>query len=632
MNEMQKTGIFAGVALVLALGAGLVVYSQSLPEADPVRATVGMPFFPDFTDPLAARALEIVSWDKDKGQARVFQVAQVNGLWSLPSKDNYPADAERQLAEAASNLINRKKERLVDSDPKHHGDYGVLDPQPEDGSTPAAGDDPEAIGVRVVVRDGGNNVLAQFIVGKEDKDDSSRRYVRVPGQDIVYTTEIRIDRLSTRFEDWIEKDLLKLNPFDLAEVTIVDYSVDIEQGLRDMRSRISLIHDAAKSEWKLDELLAYQEGEAFPVAMQPEEELATDTLNALKTALDELRIVDVQRQPPLAGGQQQQIAALQALGERGFYPVQMQGGIGVISNEGEIIVALKDGVEYMLRFGEIAIGTEQSAAEVAAAETGVAAPAASNTNRYLHVSVAFNEEAIPKPELKPLPGDPVPPAAEEAAGESPVEEGAAPAETAEEATPADPTTEPTEDAAEPAAAGAATDEEPAAPEGDDAGGSEGGGGQDPAAGATDEAAADTAEPAADAAQPPAASEPAADGQPAAAADQPAGLTPEQQAERLRIQAENESALEAYEKKIKDGQERVEQLQLRFQDWFFVISNSTYEKIHLGRGQIIREKTVPPGDGDTLDDFDALREQGPQGAAPAAPAPPAGGLPPGLPMF
>lgn len=543
----------------------------------------------------------------------------MNGLWSLPSKNNYPADAERQLAEAASNLINRKKERLVDNNAQHHAEYGLLDPRPEDGSSPTAGDDAEAVGVRVVVRDAGNNVLAQFIVGKEDKDDPTRRYVRVPGQDVVYTTEIRIDRFSTRFEDWIEKDLLKLNPFDLSEVTIVDYSVDIEQGVQDMRSRIELSHDAAKSEWKLEELLAFQNGEGFPVAMQPEEELATDTLNALKTALDELRIVDVERQPPLGGGQQQ-VAVLQSLGERGFYPVQVQGGIAIVSNEGEIIVALKDGVEYRLRFGEIAVGTEQSAAEGADATEGAATPETSNTNRYLLVSVGFNEEAIPKPVLQPLPGDPVPPAGEEATDETPADAEGAVDEGNEEPSTEDATTDPAEESA-PGDEDASTDDEPAATP-------EGGGGQDPTAGAEDDLATDSG--AADAAQPPAGAEPAVGAQSEPAAGQPAGLTPEQQAERLRIQAENESALETYEQKIKDGQQRVEQLQLRFQDWFFVISNSTYEKIHLGRAQIIREKTVPPGDGDTLDDFDALREQGPEGAAPAIPMPPGGGLPPGLP--
>lgn len=76
MNEMQKTGIFAGAALFLALGAGLVVYSQSLPEADPERVSLGMPFFPEFTDPLAARSLEIVSWDKDKASPGSSRLAR----------------------------------------------------------------------------------------------------------------------------------------------------------------------------------------------------------------------------------------------------------------------------------------------------------------------------------------------------------------------------------------------------------------------------------------------------------------------------------------------------------------------------------------------------------------------------
>ena len=37
---------------------------------------------------------------------------------------------------------------------------------------------------------------------------------------------VKTDKLSTKFGDWIEKDLLKLNTLDIKQMEIRDYSVD----------------------------------------------------------------------------------------------------------------------------------------------------------------------------------------------------------------------------------------------------------------------------------------------------------------------------------------------------------------------------------------------------------------------
>ena len=47
---------------------------------------------------------------------------------------------------------------------------------------------------------------------------SATRFTRWP---------IKTDKFSTKFEDWIEKDLLKLNAFDVREVQLNDYSANV---------------------------------------------------------------------------------------------------------------------------------------------------------------------------------------------------------------------------------------------------------------------------------------------------------------------------------------------------------------------------------------------------------------------
>ena len=150
-------------------------------------------------------------------------MAEQNGLWSIPSKDNYPADAAKQMAEAATSLMDRKILGVVSNNAGEHEQYGVIDPLgaklergPE--GRRHAGDD---------VGRGECKPVVDLIVGKAVRDAEKQRYVRLAGQDVVYVIEIDPSKLSTRFEDWIEKDLLKLQRLDLQQVQIKDYSAEL---------------------------------------------------------------------------------------------------------------------------------------------------------------------------------------------------------------------------------------------------------------------------------------------------------------------------------------------------------------------------------------------------------------------
>ena len=123
-------------------------------------------------------------------------------------------------------------------------------------------------------------------------------------RDQIYTVKVKTDKFSTKFEDWIEKDLLKLNAFDIRQVGLNDYStadnltVDGVSLMVKKRSKIELGFDDAKSSWNLIEMTEFDDkGEPVPVTLGEDEELNNEKLNALKTALDDLKIVDVQRKP-----------------------------------------------------------------------------------------------------------------------------------------------------------------------------------------------------------------------------------------------------------------------------------------------------------------------------------------------
>ena len=66
---------------------------------------------------------------------------------------------------------------------------------------------------------------------------------------------------------------------------------------------------------------------------------------------------------------------------------------------------MKDGVEYVLRFGDLtdAASAEQKDNKDETAEAVEAKPATSDVHRYMFVMARFNEDAVQKPELQPLP-------------------------------------------------------------------------------------------------------------------------------------------------------------------------------------------------------------------------------------
>ncbi len=94
--------------------------------------------------------------------------------------------------------------------------------------------------------------------------------MRVPGQDAVYRAELRPDKLSTKFGDWIEKDLLKMNTWDIKEVVLNNYSLRrSERPDYSPATVLVLAYDGNASKWTLN-------------GLEDGEELNTEKLNKLQ--------------------------------------------------------------------------------------------------------------------------------------------------------------------------------------------------------------------------------------------------------------------------------------------------------------------------------------------------------------
>jgi hypothetical protein len=537
----------------LAVGAGLLLLGSWLNMRPSLRqrAVVGEAeqakvLFPELADASKAASLEIVSFDDETATLKPFKVVRSGGVWVLPSHENYPADAKDQLAAAATELIDRPVLDVVSDSPGEHETYGVIEPDPEKIKVGMTG-----VGELVEIRDASGNKLARLIVGKEDKlpagatagGGRSLRFVRRAGQDRVYRVELDTSKFSTTFDDWIEKDLLKLSPWDVRRLTLDDSSCtfgsDESSGRlvvsQERRSQVDLAYDDKNATWSLVRLEAFDsKNKPREEKLAADEELASGKLNDLRNALGDLKIVDVVRKPAgLSADLKAEEAftgdreAVASLAQRGFFPFQTGE---ILSSNGETVVGMKDGVEYLLRFGNGTTVASPDAAvkdEAASDAAGNAAAAeGESTGRYLFVTARFNESLLEKPALDPLPDAP-------AEGEG-TKDG-------EQGTDKDNNKD---DAAKPSDKGQAE-------------------------GAADELKkAEEAEAKAQAAL----------------------------AERRRVEGENRRKQEQYDEQVKTAQKRVRDLNNRFADWYYVVSDKEYDKIHLGRAAIVQKKAADAKDG------------------------------------
>lgn len=559
MNDSMKTLAFVGTAAVVSILA-FITYPSASTETAVTRKNGSL--FENFTDPLAAKSIEIVSYDETMGSIETLKVQQNSeGKWVIPSKSDYPADAQNQLRDVANSLMSLTILDVATDLREEHELFGVVEPDADKVKAGA-----KNVGRMVKVGDSTGRSLAAIVIGKPERGNPKRRFVRIPNQDPVYVVELELEKIKTKFEDWIEKDLLKIEPTSIERVVIKDYSVvPTNVGMiLDPRMEADLKFDNAANQWGVNEIVTFRrnpksqaEPLRIPNTLSDTEELNGEKLNNLKTALDALQIVDVLRKPKGLSAElkaDQSLAdneeSLASLSSAGFH---FTTGGDIRSANGEVVVGLKDGVELVLRFGDIT-GRQDDASDV-------------KLNRFLFAMARFDESRIPAPDLEPEPQEPpVAPPAEKASPESKPESGNGGA----------------------CIDSACQDDKPAAADDAQSQGGQAQGGQAQGGQAPTKSGAGSAE---------------------AAQDQPDEPKTAVDAERERIKKSNEKKLADWRDRKKKAADKVADLNDRFADWYYVISEDTYKKIHLGRADIIREATKAKDEGFNVDAFRKLETEG-----------------------
>ena len=367
MNEWLKTLIFCVFSGSILVTAVLLDPGKRTPD---IFDDQGELFYPEFRDPQDPKIIEIIDYDEVTATIRPLKVEFKGMKWGIPSHHSYPADAESRLANTSAALMGLRKDIVVSDRFEDHAQYGVIDPL-DDKTTGLAGR-----GKRVTLKNSDERVLADFVIGTPVKGKKGHRYMRVPHQRRTYS--VKTDAaISSRFEDWIETDLLKVAVSDIRKVTINSYSINEQLGRLENAERMVL--NQKKGKWFLGR-----------------RRLRGGKASVLAKALGNLRVVDVQPKPrnltrdlKTLKGIRLSMRSVLSLRQKGFF-ITPSGQL--LSNEGEILVETANGLQYTLRFGEVAPGGQRtSPLTTTKGEKSVSSkPAEVTERRYLFITVDYS--------------------------------------------------------------------------------------------------------------------------------------------------------------------------------------------------------------------------------------------------
>ncbi len=405
MTDFRKTLVFVAVAAVLG-GSALLASIERDRSSEEFRDQ-GQPFFPDFRDPAQCTSLEVVDVDPVTAAPRTFKVMLKDGRWVIPSHYDYPADAKDRLAQTAARVIDLRKDTIRSDRVEDQKTFGVLDP------TDLKLTSPEGVGKRITLKDRSDRVLAEYIIGKDVPGHNGQKYVRRPSQARTYGVEVKAEP-STRFADWIETNLLKLEASRLRSVTFDNTKVDARQGRILPGETLKIERADASAPWTM-------------AGLAPTEEIDPAKSSSLSSTLGDLKIVGVRPKPAgltaelkAAGGEGIRLdrTALSSLARRGFYFADGR----LLSNEGGLFASTDEGIVYALQFGDVTFaegealsaGSEDESAagaepdEKAKSKDPKAPPKKGDgaiESRFLFVRAQFEPDLIARPEEPPADGE-----------------------------------------------------------------------------------------------------------------------------------------------------------------------------------------------------------------------------------
>ena len=214
---MRGKGFLALIAVTLAVLAGaMLLVKRDLSQAPEVGALL----FPG----LLARVNDVVQVDVRAG-AGTFRLERKGNTWVAPGRSDYPLSGDKvhNLVVGAAGL-----ERLEPKtgDPARFAELGLRDPG-----------EPDARSVEFQLRAGGDEVLAQFIVGERRpaKGDPNRTeyFVRVAGEERSWLVRGTLPGDVDDLVGWLERRIAAISGDRIARVQVTHPDGETVSAVRD---------------------------------------------------------------------------------------------------------------------------------------------------------------------------------------------------------------------------------------------------------------------------------------------------------------------------------------------------------------------------------------------------------------
>jgi len=219
-GAFTTTALMGILAAITAFGA---VWFYPKPAAIVVDAKVNQNLFETY-ETSDVRSINITQFSDDANRLESFRLRRKGERWVIPNAGDFPATRIARIGEVAKSLLDRKVLSLATDDEQGHVEYGVVNPAEASNSPNRS-----SLGMRIDLLDRNKGDIANLIIGNEvpgSSDGIQRYYVRIPGQPAVYELEVPKGIFKTRFEDWVDPNLMELPPTGSDEVSIAEVAID----------------------------------------------------------------------------------------------------------------------------------------------------------------------------------------------------------------------------------------------------------------------------------------------------------------------------------------------------------------------------------------------------------------------
>ena len=325
---MKQTTLLSLTACLFLVTAIFAWVPESDPHSSEIEEQVGYFGLP-VTNVQEALALSrkvstmvVQHYDADQAILHTFQVANNDGVWTIPSHHNYPADGGDQVGRTAGSVLGLEANPAarVSTDPRDHIRLGVLDPA--DSTAPFGVER----GRRITLSGSQDEAILDVVVGFEVPDRQGWYYLRRADEDAVYAVEMS-PVLSTRFIDYVNPDLLQVERNDVTQIVFDPHRVNRAAGNVTTALKLTLNRSEGEGGWESPQLPDGQEVDQ----------------DAVRQVLDGITRVRLEGVRPL------QPVTMEHLQRFGFFT---NDGITIWGYEGAVEVQRNNGLRYTMYFGE----------------------------------------------------------------------------------------------------------------------------------------------------------------------------------------------------------------------------------------------------------------------------------------